>query len=113
MELRAVTRRRPDEGEHNGQQDRGRLGPRRRAVEHKARVDRTRDDRGNQNQRGARNVNAGLIERIHRLAEFGRPAPSLAAAADGWTISHPGCALSSPRIWERTCPTPALPRSCT
>src|SRR5450631_2225471 len=69
VQVEPVTRGCADEGQHDGQENRERLGPRRRAVEHVAGKYRPWDNGRNQHQRGAADDDARKIEPVHRSAK--------------------------------------------
>ena len=59
---------RADEGQHDGEQHRRRLGPRRRAIEDVTGKDGPGDHRRDQDQRDAGDEDANEIQRVHRPA---------------------------------------------
>ncbi len=68
MDAEPVTGGGGEERQHDGEQDRPRLGPGGGAVEHIAREHSPRDHRGNQHQRHAREPHADEIGDVHGLA---------------------------------------------
>jgi len=69
VQVEPISGGRADEGEHDGQQHRERLGPGRGAVEHVTREHRPRDDCRNQHQRSAADDDASKVEIVHRSAK--------------------------------------------
>jgi hypothetical protein len=69
VQIEPVSRRRADEGQHDGEQDCERFGPRRRAVEHIAGEHRPGNDRRDQYQGDDADEHAQEIEKVHRAAK--------------------------------------------